>query len=751
MNRTRTNGYITAFLGDHNLRYIWIGSALTALATIMSAQSSLAQTVESEVAEVQSNEKDKKPRVKQAGDDVFVLGRINVYDARGDGGTSGQAVSQSIISADDVRNQNRNTLDDALRTVPGVESSNSGGQRNERMVYVRGFDRWRVPLSIDGVRIYLPADNRLDYGRFLTPDLAEIQVHKGYASVLNGPGGMGGQINLVTRKPTKELEGELRAGVEFGNTGHLSAHNLFGSVGTRQDMFYLQASGSLRDSDGWFLSRKYDPAPVGAGGPVQGSGKRDFSQTKDWRINLKAGFTPNDTDEYVVSYTKQEGNKGAPYHVRDNVSGITPGASKYQNNWSWPQWDVSTASFNSHTQIGDVSYLKTKSYYNTFDNRGAFYDDYTFSTQKTKNSENSYYNDYAYGFSIEGGTELIPMNTLKTAFHYRRDVHRRWSHFSPDVTPADISPRQRRVEDTWSVAAENTFHATDTVDFVGGISYDWYITRRAEYYSKGEFGEFPLFDNNAFNWQGAAIWRPTADVELHASISSRTRFPTLFERYSSRRGNYIENPNLGPERATNYEIGGSTNLLNGDARVGGAIFYSRVGNAIESIGGFVCPEDKPANPNAPPPPAKCSQNQNIGKATYYGFEISGEWDMLSTLTVGGNYTLLKSELRNPDNPNLEPDGRPEHIAYLYAHWRPIEKLTITPGLELSSSRWASISGGKFTTKPGFGLANLNVHYDFNDQMSFTAGVRNIFDKHYELADGFPEPGRTFYLNSRLTF
>lgn len=31
---------------------------------------------------------------------------------------------------------------------------------------MRGFDRFQVPLSIDGIRVYLPSDNRMDYGRF---------------------------------------------------------------------------------------------------------------------------------------------------------------------------------------------------------------------------------------------------------------------------------------------------------------------------------------------------------------------------------------------------------------------------------------------------------------------------------------------------------------------------------------------------------------------------------------------------------
>jgi outer membrane receptor protein involved in Fe transport len=56
---------------------------------------------------------------------------------------------------------------------------------------------------VDGIRVYLPADNRLDLGFFNTATLAEIQVEKGYVSVLSGPGAMGGALNLVTRKPRK--------------------------------------------------------------------------------------------------------------------------------------------------------------------------------------------------------------------------------------------------------------------------------------------------------------------------------------------------------------------------------------------------------------------------------------------------------------------------------------------------------------------------------------------------------------------
>ncbi len=680
----------------------------------------------------------KKPPVKAEDTGAFELGKIVVP---GGGSTGGQTVSQSTITSEEMRSANRTTLDDALRTVPGVEVGNTGGSRNERMVYVRGFDRWQVPLYIDGVRIYLPADNRIDYGRFLTPDLAEIQVQKGYVPVLSGPGGMGGAINLVTKTPTEAFEGEVRTGLEFGNTGGLASYTTFASVGTRQDLFYVQASGSVRSSDGWFLSRRFDP------NAVENGGRRDFSDVKDWRGNIKVGFTPNDTDEYVISYTRQEDEKNAPYAVNQGVNGRTPQnfglTTSYQRNWTWPQWDIGSLAFNSYTAIGDASYVKVKAYYNTFDNLLSSYDDSTFTTQKGGPAFDSYYDDHAYGVSAEAGTEF-EHNSLKAALHYRRDSHTEWNDNRPD-DPVNhlLEPKQTQVEDGVAVALENTFHATDTLDLVAGVSYEKTTLKQADEFKDKKFVSYPLGGDDSLNWQTAAIWRPTAVTELHASISARTRFPNLFERFSTRFGTAKPNPDLEAERAINYEIGGDTELTD-TLRLSGAVFYSDIRNAIQSVDIGVDPKDAKK---------RLVQNQNVGDGRYYGFEVKTEWEATGVLTVGGNYTYLKREINDPARPTLRSTGVPAHLLFAYATWAPTEKFSVTGSVEASSSRLSDhpAGGDRYIETKGFALANLNFEYKFTQDYSASFGVRNLFDRNYELVTGFPEAGRTFYLNARATF
>ena len=138
----------------------------------------------------------------EAEDSRFNLGEIVVIGSRPD---SLSSVGGSVVTGEQSWQFQKLSLEQALSLAPGVNTT-PRGRRNESDIFVRGFGRWQVPLMIDGVRIYLPADNRLDFGRFLTADIAAIQIQKGYASVLDGPGAMGGAINLVTVKPTKAFE-----------------------------------------------------------------------------------------------------------------------------------------------------------------------------------------------------------------------------------------------------------------------------------------------------------------------------------------------------------------------------------------------------------------------------------------------------------------------------------------------------------------------------------------------------------------
>ena len=229
---------------------------------------------------------------------TFDLGRIETVTVTA-GSTAAPEMSAATVSNETMFDFHKVSVDKALDLVPGAASSNSGGSRNEQLIFVRGFDRFETPLSIDGIRVYLPADNRLDFGRFLTADLSQVQVAKGYVSVLNGPGALGGAINLVTRKPTQDFEVDARSGLLLGSSGSLDEATASLSLGTKQDNYYLQGSTAWSEQSRFELPATFQPTAT------ENGGFRDHSRARDWSLHLKAGYTPNDTDEYSISYLKQ--------------------------------------------------------------------------------------------------------------------------------------------------------------------------------------------------------------------------------------------------------------------------------------------------------------------------------------------------------------------------------------------------------------------------------------------------------------
>jgi len=659
---------------------------------------------------------------QNAADDVFTLGQITITAQRAQ-----ESFGDNVISRDEMWGFDTNTLDSAIKLVPGVMTTlDTNGRRNEHDIFVRGFGRWQVPLSIDGVRIYLPADNRLDFNRFLTADLAEVQIRKGYVSVLDGPGGLGGAINLVTRKPTRAFESEVRTSVDTGRDASYNGWNGYAMVGTKQESFYAQASISYLDREAWELSDDFRPTGIEDGG------ERDRSFNRDSRVNLKVGYTPNETDEYTINYTKQEGRKGAPLNVNNDPP------NPPNSYWDWPWWDIENLYWLSSTRIGDSAYVKTRLFYNKFDNALFAYDDATYTTQSLNGRFQSNYDDSGTGGSIEAGFAVLPKSDTRVAVHYRKDRHSEYNFNRPThPTMSSVEPLQRNREETWSFALENVYHATDAVDLLAGVSYDKNDIELAQEFNatQGLF-EYPTGGSSAVNGQISAQWHYSESSLMSASISSRTRFPTIFERFSTRFGTAVPNPNLESERGVNYEIAWQKQFTP-VTKLSTALFYSDVKDMIQTVIVTASPQT--------------TQTQNVGDGEYYGFELAGDTRIGEQFSFGGNYTYLHRKIVDALQPTFRPVGTPTHQAFVFVTYVPMEKLSITPSVEYASDRWTDLTGGGYRRTGEYTLVNLQAQFRATDNVVAAVGGRNLLDKNFELADGFPEPGRTMFAKLQITF
>jgi iron complex outermembrane receptor protein len=220
-------------------------------------------------------------------------------------------------------------------------------------------------------------------------------------------------------------------------------------------------------------------------------------------------------------------------------------------------------------------------------------------------------------------------------------------------------------------------------------------------------------------------------------VSDRARFPVIFELYSTRFGTATPNPDLGPERATNVEVG-----WRGDAprlvRLSGAVFYSNVRDLIQTV---VLPDTT-------------TQTRNVGNGGFYGAEVSIDTQGLRRLTAGANYTFVHRTITDALQPNLRPTGVPTHKAFLYAAWRAVDRLRITPSIDLAGDRWSDLNPAPafpYVRTGAYTLVNVDATYTVSRNLELAVGLKNLLDDNFELAWAFPQPGRTFYVKTRMTF
>ncbi len=637
---------------------------------------------------------------------VFHLGTVLVTAEAPEVGEVASEQVASVLTLKEIRRRDRETVGDALALLPGVTLSTN--VRNEQIIFVRGYDTRQVPLFIDGIPVSIPYDGSIDFGRFLTADVGAIQLAKGFSSVAYGPNTLGGAINLVSRRPSALLEVDASIGLGEGRGRHAWLN-----AGSDRGAWYIQLGAAYRKGDSFRLSSDFVATPLEDGGA------RDNSDSRDARLSLKAGLTPANGDEYALTWVRQDGEKGQP------PSTVPP--ARY---WRWPEWDKTSLYFVSRTALGARETLRTRLFLDWFDNEARSYTDGTYTVLKTSgqgsiSTGRSIHNDQTAGGMVEVESTRLARQMLRAVVHIKADRH--------EETDGNAQLLATMDDLLWSVSGEDTIALSVRTRLSAGFAHHVLAPREIYKSSGTPYSVPPVAD--ATDYQAGLFHDVTGSARLYATFAAKSRLPTLKDRYSQRLGLYVENPDLGPERAISWEAGyqGSP-WREGRAEV--AFFWTGTQDRIQSVNLSGAPSCTTVTP---------CQMQNAGETRARGLELRFSASLGKTWEAGGDATV--SDIENLSNPANKVLGIPETRVALWASWRPVDAVELSLWAAHETGRWVSdtLKLDAFTT------VDLKTSWRLPAGLLLEGGVRNVADESFQFEYGYPAPGRMWFANLRYEF
>lgn len=577
-------------------------------------------------AAIQAQEKDSLPEKYYDLQEVTILGKPTEKVS---------VVPIQKLKATDLQNNNKTNVVEALNLLTGV-SITQFGARNEGSILVRGFDNRRTPVYYDGIPIYAPYDGNFDLSRFLTYDLGSISVEKGLVSVKYGANAMGGAVNIVSRTPQKELDINGTSGVGFADGAGVNSYFTGLNVGTRQDKFYVMVSGSFNKRENFVLSKNFEPTQY------QEAGKRRSSEAFDKKINAKIGYTPNETDEYALGFVNQQANK----NISPNV--YTAGNSSWRD---YPIYNKTSLYAKTKTKIARETFMNFTGYYDKYYNEMRQYDDDTYTIMNRNSSFRSIYDDYSLGGILTFSSKALNRNAITLTINEKYDHHK---EHNAEVAANALTgqmfkagePEQSYKDNTLYVGLEDVVTLTDWLNVVVGASYNQRENILAQEYgthyltgARNTLYDFPTGSDNAFDFKGGLVFKPLENHQITLSASKRSRFASQKERYSSKFGGQVPNPDLKSEYTIAYDLNYIGKALDNKLQYEVSGFINDVSNAIYEL--TVGVDNSGRN---------IIYNTNLGKALYQGFEAGVGYAPIKYLTLGANYSFIemKDKTKNSD-------------------------------------------------------------------------------------------------------
>lgn len=441
-----------------------------------------------------------------------------------------------VISRDDIRRAEAQTVNDILKLATGVDVRQRGGFGVQTDISINGGTFDQITLLLNGVPLTSPqtGHNAADFPISLD-DIDHIEVIEGAASRVFGSAAFSGAINIVTVNAAKATTADKEWTGWFRGEG-----GSFGSFGVNAGVGYNdKRQNSAFDS---FLS----------GGYTQSDGGTDNSDFKKRRGYYRGSYT-----SYYIDVNWQAGISSQDYGANTFYS------ARFPNQYEWTRRYIGSVS----ADIRPLSKLTISP--TVYAHRDV--DHYQLIKDKVgaENGEN-YHRMDVYGTSLNVNLDWLLGKTSIGA-----DIRK--EHILSTAYGDDLG------EDDWKkIHGSDRYYTKDGNRtntslyaehniLLGGLTISAGIMANKNTGLDHDFHFYPGVDIS---------YRPDSHWKLYASWNKAMRLPTFTDMYannSAQKGDV----NLKPERNTTYKLGTRYRTLGFEVMV--SAFYNHGTNMIDWV------------------------------------------------------------------------------------------------------------------------------------------------------------------------
>ncbi|WP_235913873.1 TonB-dependent siderophore receptor [Teichococcus coralli] len=630
--------------------------------------------------------------------------------------------SVAVVTRDQVDDQAALSVSQALRYTAGVLGEVRPSARYDS-VFVRGFGGQGTGAAfvnfLDGLRqgrgLYFGVPNT-------DPWLLErIEVLRGPASVLYGQTGVGGLVNLVSRRPTAGQVNEVR--IEAGSNALLQAAFDLGGAATEDGRFLYRLTGIARTAN------------------------TQYDHTEEERVAIAPAFTwrPDDSTSLTLLASYQHDPEGGFYNfvpasgsVLYNPNGRLP-RSFFGGDPAYDRFTRTQAAigYQLEHRLGDTWTLRQNFRYahidaevNVLSIRSVGAD------QRTGTRSATFVSDHANAYALDNQaqatfttgalkhTALFGIDWQRTSARARQGLGRApsidlfapaYGQFIPPILTGPAGLTNQNLD-------QLGFYAQDQVAlgrwrFNAGLRYDRATIGTTTHQASGADAAITSQADDEVTWRVGALYLFDNGLAPYASYST-SFLPNTGTAAPQRGGG-----NFAPTTGEQYEAGIKYQPPGMNSFIQLAAYHIRQQNVLTRD------------------PLYTTYSTPQGEIRSRGVELEGRASLTDSLDLIGAYSYIDAEITRSNVPGVAGNRVPQvpnHMASGWANHRfrdgPLRGLSVGGGV-----RYVGATAGNDTNTFEVGAVTLfdaALRYDLGARFESARGVefalnaQNLADKDY---------------------